>query len=57
MKKIEKLYDAAVELRLRAERAQNDLCLTRDQQDEKYERLMFEAQEAESKLFAEIRKR
>lgn len=56
MKKIIKMYDTAVELRLRAEHARNDTCYTRDQQEERYENIMFEADEAESALFAEIRK-
>ncbi len=55
MKKIIKLYDAAMELRLSAERARNDLCFTSDQQEQKYEELMFLFQEAESKLFTEIK--
>lgn len=56
MKKIIKLYDEAVELRLRAERERNNLCYTRDKQEKRYEELTFDAQEKESQLFAEIRK-
>jgi hypothetical protein len=56
MRKIIRLFDSTLELHLRAHQAREDLCLTRDQQEKKYEGLMNKAYEKEKKLFLAIRK-
>lgn len=55
MKKIIKLFDKAVQLHLHAERERNNTCYISEKQEQRYEEVMFEAHEAENKLFAAIR--